>query len=255
MEISKKMNNYLCTRCKYKHNSLVPCASCDGVSEFVEQSRSKYNDGLYSYVQRQEWLSDKDNDKCEIKYVSNNEKEKEMSKKVEKKDMYMQFRNIGVSIKDSVYASPSEIFIEGDIIYLNSGLFSGEEIRAEILRRLNNNSSGYGLPEIKNVIFNEPATIVFWADGTKTVVKCQEGDIFDPEKGLTMAITKKALGNKGSYYNEIGMWCERYYEKPDAKEVTITFEGCNFLDGLKRAFRATNAVIAESDKKEDADGK
>ena len=67
--------------------------------------------------------------------------------------------------------------------------------------------------EIKNVIFNKPATIVFWADGTKTVVKCQEGDEFDPEKGLTMAITKKVYGNKGSYCNVIKKWCEPYYEK------------------------------------------
>ena len=48
------------------------------------------------------------------------------------------------------------------------------------------------IPEIKNVIFNDPATIVFWKDGTKTVVKCQDGDEFDPEKGLAMAIAKKA---------------------------------------------------------------
>lgn len=50
--------------------------------------------------------------------------------------------------------------------------------------------------EIKKVIFNNPATIVFWADGTKTVVKAKNED-FDPEKGLAMAIAKKALGNKG----------------------------------------------------------
>lgn len=49
--------------------------------------------------------------------------------------------------------------------------------------------------EIKNVIFHEPATIVYWEDGTKTVVICQEGDIYDEEKGLAMAISKKALGN------------------------------------------------------------
>ena len=53
------------------------------------------------------------------------------------------------------------------------------------------------------VIFNPPATIVFWTDDTKTVVKCGENDDFDPEKGLVMAITKKALGNKGNYYNAI----------------------------------------------------
>ena len=59
---------------------------------------------------------------------------------------------------------------------------------------------------IKKVIFNSPATIVFWMDGTKTVVKAQGDDIFDPEKGLAMAISKKALGNKGNYCNELKKW-------------------------------------------------
>lgn len=39
---------------------------------------------------------------------------------------------------------------------------------------------------IKNVIFNPPATVVYWTDGTKTVVKCNENDIFDLEKGLAL---------------------------------------------------------------------
>ena len=62
------------------------------------------------------------------------------------------------------------------------------------------------IPSIKKVIFNEPATIVFWEDGSKTVVKCQDGDIYDQEKGLAMAISKKALGNKGNYCNEFKKW-------------------------------------------------
>lgn len=62
---------------------------------------------------------------------------------------------------------------------------------------------------IKNVIFNEPATIVFWMDGTKTVVKA-ENEKFDPEKGLAMAIAKKIYGNKGSYFNHIRKWTETY---------------------------------------------
>lgn len=60
-------------------------------------------------------------------------------------------------------------------------------------------------PEIRNVIFSDPATIVFWKDGTKTVVKAYE-DKFDAEKGLAMAIAKKALGNKGNYYEVIKKW-------------------------------------------------
>lgn len=60
--------------------------------------------------------------------------------------------------------------------------------------------------EPANVIFNGPATIVFWNDGTKTVVKC-EGEAFDKEKGLAMAIAKRAIGDKGSYYNVFKKWC------------------------------------------------
>lgn len=61
------------------------------------------------------------------------------------------------------------------------------------------------VPRIDKVIFNNPATIVLWADGTKTVVKAQN-ESFDPEKGLAMAIAKKAMGNAGRYYNEFKKW-------------------------------------------------
>ena len=57
------------------------------------------------------------------------------------------------------------------------------------------------LPGITRVIYQAPATIVIWDDGSKTVVKCGDHDTYDPEKGLAMCIAKKALGNKGSYYN------------------------------------------------------
>lgn len=52
---------------------------------------------------------------------------------------------------------------------------------------------------IKRVIFSDPATIVYWDDGSKTVVKCGKHDKFDQEKGLAMAIVKKYYGNDGSY--------------------------------------------------------
>lgn len=62
------------------------------------------------------------------------------------------------------------------------------------------------MPGIEKVIFNDPATIVIWDDGTKTVVKAQKGELFDPEKGLAMAVSKKALGNKGNYFDEFKKW-------------------------------------------------
>lgn len=57
---------------------------------------------------------------------------------------------------------------------------------------------------IKDVIFNDPATIVYWVDGAKTVVKAHN-EKFDPEKGLAMAICKRFLGSNksGSNFNNI----------------------------------------------------
>lgn len=55
----------------------------------------------------------------------------------------------------------------------------------------------------KRVIFHEPATIVIWADGTKTVVKCMEGDEYDPEKGLALCFMKRALCNKDYLFHRI----------------------------------------------------
>lgn len=70
---------------------------------------------------------------------------------------------------------------------------------------------------IKNVIFAPPATIVYWSDGSNTVVKCSEKDVFDPEKGLAMAIAKRCGGNKGSYYKEIQTWVEKSGKKYPGK--------------------------------------
>lgn len=55
---------------------------------------------------------------------------------------------------------------------------------------------------IKNVIFNDPYTIILWKDGTKTIVKCQEGDTYDKEKGFAIAIIKR-LFDDTSYFNTI----------------------------------------------------
>ena len=49
--------------------------------------------------------------------------------------------------------------------------------------------------KVEKVILNNPATIVFWSDGTKTVVKCGENDTYDPEKGFFIACAKKLFGN------------------------------------------------------------
>ena len=72
-----------------------------------------------------------------------------------------------------------------------------------------------GIPSIQKVYSNAPYTIVLWSDMTKTIVKAQDGEVYDPEKGLAMAIAKRALGNKGSYYEVF----KRYLIWPEEVEM------------------------------------
>ena len=57
--------------------------------------------------------------------------------------------------------------------------------------------------DIEKVIYDPPATVIYWKDGTKTVVKCSDQDLAEgrmsPETGVVYAIAKKVLGNKGNY--------------------------------------------------------
>ena len=78
------------------------------------------------------------------------------------------------------------------------------------------------LPMPVNVIFHNPATIVFWDDGDKTVVKCQPGDTFSAEAGLTAAMLKKYMGNDNTFNKVINEWLARasYASVPALPEAT-----------------------------------
>ena len=81
---------------------------------------------------------------------------------------------------------------------------SFDKILDDLMKKLNGDIAMK--PEIKKVIFNNPATVILWKDGTKTVVKCQEGDTFDKEKGFALAYLKKLLGNDNTFNKVIKKW-------------------------------------------------
>lgn len=115
-------------------------------------------------------------------------------------------------------------------------------------------NSLYGVPhdvhlQIENVIFNEPATIVFWKDGTKTVVKATNEE-FDPEKGLAMAIAKKALGNKGNYFDKIKKWVKKYKEKHE-EELKARAEAKRTFSEFEASFKRLQGTAAAFQWKEE----
>lgn len=87
---------------------------------------------------------------------------------------------------------------------------------------------------IDKVIFNGPATVILWKDGTKTTVK-NHNDNYDAEKAVAMAIAKKALGNQGNYYNTIRKALEDA-EVYNRQEIEMRF-GDFILAGLLNAMK------------------
>lgn len=101
------------------------------------------------------------------------------------------------------------------------------------------------IPEITNVHFNEPMTIVIWNDGTKTIVKCQEGDTYSKETGLALCIAKKALGNMPNFNNVFKKWL------PQEEAEIYTFEGAvqAFSEVTKKAASEFGRDLVECFKK------
>lgn len=81
--------------------------------------------------------------------------------------------------------------VEDFDMYALNGYFVGRYINRDVLGR-----PIKLLPEIDRAYFNAPYTIVIWADGTKTVVKCSEEDIYHRHTGLAMCALKKLLGDE-----------------------------------------------------------
>lgn len=105
------------------------------------------------------------------------------------------------------------------------------------------------MSSIKKVVFNPPATIVYWADDSKTVVKAQGLDSFDKTTGLAMAVAKKHFGND-SYFNEIfRKWIPEYDEVKsvsflDKRLHTPADDARDLVNGAKRALDAVVSSVA-----------
>lgn len=48
---------------------------------------------------------------------------------------------------------------------------------------------------IAKVLYNNPATIVFWSDGTQTRNICPPDTLYNPDTGLAFCMLKKLMGN------------------------------------------------------------
>jgi hypothetical protein len=172
-------------------------------------------------------------------------------------DIKFPIRLTNIEYKGNSYAAP-DINVNAEVLYENApiSLFdilqakarsvvydvrSGSQPWPKANPNITRNPDTYD--PIEKVIFNDPATIVIWKDGSKTVVKVQEGDTYDPEKGLAMAIAKKFFGNKGNYCDKLKKWTDKYHEEHEESQFdifinTLAEEAANNLQEQARLTRA-----------------
>lgn len=108
------------------------------------------------------------------------------------------------------YAKSTELKMNMPNLYKDAENYINNLLNSGYTTSINNSNK---MPQIKDVKFNGPATIVFFDDNTKIVIKCTDTDIFDPEKAVMICVLRKALGMSSSQFKKwIGKWTKSYEE-------------------------------------------
>ena len=125
-----------------------------------------------------------------------------------------------------------------ELVEPNAGICEKEELRKEIYDKMKfprdianycvndvlmtmkatETKNFYSL-NVSKIIFNPPATIVFWEDGTKTVVKCAAEDEFNEYYGLLAALGKKVYESNSQIKKLIDKKAEWHENKKGEKDI------------------------------------
>lgn len=103
---------------------------------------------------------------------------------------------------------------------------------------------------IDKVIFNPPATIVFWLDGTKTVVKCKEGEEFSEWAGIALCLAKKLYGP--NFHKIFKAHCSDSDKIEKSARISVSSRGDptdGILLSMKEATKTANEIIMDLGKR------
>lgn len=156
------------------------------------------------------------------------------------------------------YSSPVKVVKEYSTTYFYNGNMYKEIIAAKEVglyakvdktkhSSIESNSPKDGY--IDQVWFNlaKGTTVVRWIDGSKTMVRCQEGEPFDKEKGLALCYMKRTLGNKGNFNETLKKWCpieETEEIKKQILDINTTAKANNYIikDGVDEVKERVESV-------------
>lgn len=84
------------------------------------------------------------------------------------------------------------------------------------------------------IIFNDPATIVFWEDGTKTVVKCAPGTPFNKYAGFCAALAKHVYVSNSAINRLVEHAEDQNPPKPEKTAAKVTINSLAKAKGAKK---------------------
>ena len=141
-----------------------------------------------------------------------------------------------------------------ELVEPNAGICEKEELRKEILSKMATinvaeTTNFYSL-NVSKIIFNPPATIVFWEDGTKTVVKCAAEDEFNEYYGFLVALGKKVYESNSQIKKLIDKKAERHENKKGEKDIPgVSMD--SLTEALEYLCKGTFDGYDEDNEKED----
>lgn len=95
----------------------------------------------------------------------------------------------------------------------------------------------------EKILYNGPATIVFWKDGTKTVVKAMDGVDANPYHGFTAALAKKIYGSSSKVNKIVGKYAPKDKMSTDGKTICYEPESCRYFKTTMEAIRKVERLV------------
>lgn len=90
--------------------------------------------------------------------------------------------------------------------------------------------------KIDRIIFNDPCTIVFWDDNTKTIVRRSDGDLDSIRTAIIYAIAKKKFGNTSRIHRAVDRFAKTNDQRVAILEYIVANDGFDIDDILKKFY-------------------
>lgn len=130
----------------------------------------------------------------------------------------------------------------------------GSVYSLDTLKKLTGGTDEMKKIDVEKIIFNGPKTIVFWTDGTKTIVSISKDEAkFDPEAAFCAAYTKKTFGTNSKIKRIISEKSnyKEWKEEADNQLYKLGLKALAKCEGIDIDIKEVERLTKEAEKFQD----